>query len=345
MFMPSMSRRTYITYNTFCSPVTISFQSRPLITFSNDSQSSFQQLTFQAYQGLFKIAEMAPAFQPRDRDGDSHPDSSNLEQDQQSSDGGSTLPTVRSNLPPSYLHSRRPVIFIIGPDSGSDSGSDLGEDLSSGSDSDASSLIRIIRDSLTPSRPRVVSNPVSDRPKQLTRQFLGRRLSEGGGDCIRESWQQLIVEDLLNIHFRHRFGLQPNATNPFDGAWNSVDANFRESIDDPFLTRAQWLRRQLAWPSRSGAGSSLRLGGTPGSASLAGPQEDDAWVWCNTLPETFHDAEWAEDIVGDEGSGEGDIVEEQSVADIARELFFQAIRRLRANLARSVSILVGVLSI
>lgn len=344
MFMPSMSRRTYITYSAFCSPITISFQARPFITFINDSQSSFQQLFFHAYQGLFKIAEMAPAFQPRDRDGDSHPDSSNSEQDQQSRNGGSTLPTVRSNLPPSHLRSRRPVIFIIGPDSGSDSGSDLGEALSSGSDSDASNLITIIRDSLPSSRPRAGSNTVSDRPKQLTR-FLGRRLSEGGGDCIKESWQQLIAEDLLNIHFRHRFGLLPNATSPFDGAWNSIDANFRESIDDPFLTRAQWLRRQLAWPSRSGSGASPGLGGTPGSAFWAGPQEDDAWVWCHTVPETFHDAEWAEDSVRGEGSEGDDIGGDQSVAAIARELLVQAIRRLRADLARGVSIVAGVLAI
>jgi hypothetical protein len=340
-----MSRRTYITYSAFCSPRTISFQPRPFITFINDSQSPFQQLTFQAYQGLFKIAEMAPAFQPRDRDGDSHPDSSNSEQDQQRINGGSTLPTARSNLPPSHLRSRRPVIFIIGPDSGSDSGSDLREDLNRGSDSNASSLIKIIRDSLPSSRPRAGSNTVSDRPKQLTRQFLGRRLSEGGGDCIKESWQQLIAEDLLNIHFRHRFGLLPNATGPFDGAWNGIDADFRESIDDPFLTRAQWLRQQLVWPSRSGAGSSPSLGGTLGSAFWAGPREDDAWVWCNTLPETFHDAEWAEDSVRDEGSEDDDVVEEQSIAEIARDLFIQAIRRLRADLARSVSILAGVFSI
>lgn len=288
---------------------------------------------------FLNIPEMAPAFQPRDRARDPHSDSSDSCQEQQRSDSGSDLPTVRRTLPPSQPRTRSPVIFIIGPDSGPDSEpaleADSGEDLSSASDSDASDLITVIRGSLGPNRLRAVSDTTSDRPKQLTRQFLGRRLSEGGGECIRESWQQFIAEDLLNIQFRKCFGLQPNATSPFDGAWNSIDADFRESIDGPFLTRAQWLRRQLRWPTRPGSVSSPSSGWACGSASLASPQREDYdWVWCNTLPETFDDVEWDVDIMSDQGSEEDDVVGEQSVAEVARELFIQALRRLRADLAR-----------
>ncbi|MCJ1249611.1 hypothetical protein MMC30_006837 [Trapelia coarctata] len=162
--------------------------------------------------------------------------------------------------------------------------------------------------------------------RQLARAFLGRRMSEGGGEHVRESWQQFVEEDLINIQFRHLAGLQPIATNSWDGAWNDdldsgIDARFRQSPDAPFLTR-----ERLAWSNRSGSVSRR-------SASVAGHQEedDDEWVWCDTIPETSEDSEWNEEGAPPE---EDERVEEESLPTLARTLFAQAFRRLAADLAR-----------
>ena len=230
---------------------------------------------------------------------------------------------------PSIPHPPRPVIFTLGDDSGTNSSDNLSKDNIS---SNASDLFDHLDDSPGLRRTHSLGPWAHTQarnthcPRQLTRAFLRRRMSEGGGECIRESWRLFKEEDLINTHFRHAAGIRPSSTNSLDGAWNDdldsgINARFRQSGDAPFLTREAWLRRQLAWPRRSGSGdrrSSL--------ASAAGPTEEvDEWIWCETIPDTFEDEEW--DLEGVRPEQE-DGVEEGSLPQVARTLFTQACRRL-----------------
>jgi len=321
---------------------------------------------------------------------------SESESDQESNPSASDLPITMRTLSPYMRGPRRPVVFILGDDSGTDSSESLSQD----SMSDIGDLFDHMDDSPSLRRTRSLPdlkslfhpldwayaagrsrmkvpalrwllfgdpeyNSLRDkffaswdayngdpwalttaesagntqRPRQLTRAFLGRRTSEGGGECIRESWQQFMEEDLVNIYFRHVAGLGPVASpnNSLDGAWNDdldsgIDARFRPSGDAPFLTRERWLRGRLAWPGRSGSHVHLSGRVRGSSGSMAGTvEEDEEWVWCDTIPETFENGEWDGDVVKPE---EDERVEEESLPSAARGLLTRAFRRLRGDLSR-----------
>lgn len=180
---------------------------------------------------------------------------------------------------------------------------------------------------------------IIDLTRQRTREVLSRRMSEGGGEAIRESWLLFASEELINIHFRHTSGLRPSPAGSLDGAWNNdldsaIDRRFRESADAPFLTRERWLRQQLGLPVRPRRDSAPSTGSSHSASRASQEEEDDEWVWSPAVPETFEDGEWDAEVVRDELADEEDRVGEESVGAVARELLTQALRRLWEDLSR-----------